>query len=93
MQLFSCAGNLSGVGAGTGFVRRDRQISANLIAYLNMRLFRSQKNATSCSMPYRYQFWGEVLLSVGLAIGSLFLASIPPFDHLGGISLALQPGS
>jgi hypothetical protein len=44
-------------------------------------------------MPYRYQFWGEVLLSVGLAIGSLFLASIPPFDHLGGISLALQPGS
>ena len=39
-----------------------------------------------------HQFWGEVLLSVGLAIGSSFLATIPPFDHLGGISLALIIG-
>jgi uncharacterized integral membrane protein (TIGR00698 family) len=39
-----------------------------------------------------HQFWGEVLLSIGLAIGSAFLATIPPFDHLGGISLALIIG-
>ncbi|MBV8102170.1 MAG: putative sulfate exporter family transporter [Verrucomicrobia bacterium] len=39
-----------------------------------------------------YQFWGEVVLSIGLAIGSAFLATISPFDHLGGISLALILG-
>jgi uncharacterized integral membrane protein (TIGR00698 family) len=39
-----------------------------------------------------HQFWGEVLLSIGLAIGSSFLATITPFDHLGGISLALILG-
>jgi len=39
-----------------------------------------------------HQFWGEVLLSIGLAIGSAFLATISPFDHLGGISLALIIG-
>jgi len=39
-----------------------------------------------------YQFWGEVLLSIGLAIGSAFLATFSPFDHLGGISLALILG-
>jgi uncharacterized integral membrane protein (TIGR00698 family) len=39
-----------------------------------------------------HQFWGEVLLSIGLAIGSAFLARISPFDHLGGISLALIIG-
>jgi len=39
-----------------------------------------------------HQFWGEVLLSIGLAIGSAFLATISPFDHLGGISLALILG-
>jgi len=39
-----------------------------------------------------YQFWGEVLLAIGLAIGSAFLATISPFDHLGGISLALIVG-
>jgi uncharacterized integral membrane protein (TIGR00698 family) len=38
------------------------------------------------------QFWGEVLLSIGLALGSAFLATISPFDHLGGISLALILG-
>jgi len=38
------------------------------------------------------QFWGEVILSIGLAIGSAFLATISPFDHLGGISLALILG-
>jgi uncharacterized integral membrane protein (TIGR00698 family) len=38
------------------------------------------------------QFWGEVLLAIGLAIGSAFLATISPFDHLGGISLALIVG-
>jgi uncharacterized integral membrane protein (TIGR00698 family) len=43
-------------------------------------------------MQQRYQFWGEVLLSVGLAMGSSFLALIPPFDHFGGISLALIIG-
>jgi len=43
-------------------------------------------------MQQRYQFWGEVLLSVGLAMGSSFLALIPPFDHFGGISLALIVG-
>jgi uncharacterized membrane protein YadS len=43
-------------------------------------------------MQRRYQFWGEVLLSVGLAMGSSFLALIPPFDHFGGISLALILG-
>ena len=37
-------------------------------------------------------FWGEVLLSAGLAVISLFLAMVPPFDHLGGISLALIVG-
>jgi uncharacterized integral membrane protein (TIGR00698 family) len=39
-----------------------------------------------------HQFWGEVLLCVGLAIGSASLASVTPFDHLGGISLALIIG-
>jgi uncharacterized membrane protein YadS len=39
-----------------------------------------------------HQFWVEVLLSIGLAIGSSFLATISPFDHLGGISLALIIG-
>jgi uncharacterized integral membrane protein (TIGR00698 family) len=39
-----------------------------------------------------HQFWGEVLLCIGLAIGSSFLATISPFDHLGGISLALIVG-
>jgi uncharacterized integral membrane protein (TIGR00698 family) len=39
-----------------------------------------------------YQFWGEVLLAGGLAILSVFLAAIPPFDHLDGISLALIIG-
>jgi hypothetical protein len=39
-----------------------------------------------------HQFWGEVLLAIGLAIGSPFLATISPFDHLGGISLALIVG-
>jgi uncharacterized membrane protein YadS len=43
-------------------------------------------------MQRRYQFWGEVLLSVSLAVGSWFLALIPPFDHFGGISLALIVG-
>src|SRR5260370_25446326 len=43
-------------------------------------------------MQRRYQFWGEVLLSVSLAVGSSFLALIPPFDHFGGISLALIVG-
>ena len=43
-------------------------------------------------MQWRYQFWGEVLLSVGLAIISSILAAIPPFDHFGGISLALIAG-
>jgi uncharacterized integral membrane protein (TIGR00698 family) len=38
------------------------------------------------------QFWGEVLFSIGLAIGSSYLATISPFDHLGGISLALILG-
>jgi uncharacterized integral membrane protein (TIGR00698 family) len=39
-----------------------------------------------------YQFWGEVLLAVGLALGSSILATVSPFDHLGGISLALIIG-
>ena len=39
-----------------------------------------------------HQFWNEVLLSIGLAIGSSFLATVSPFDHLGGISLALIIG-
>ena len=39
-----------------------------------------------------HQFWGEVLLCVGLAVGSAFLATISPFDHLGGISVALIVG-
>lgn len=39
-----------------------------------------------------HQFLGEVLLSIGLAIGSAFLATVSPFDHLGGISLALIVG-
>ncbi len=43
-------------------------------------------------MQWRYQFWGEVLLCVGLAVGSSLLALVPPFDHLGGISLALIVG-
>ena len=44
-------------------------------------------------MQFRsHQFWGEVLLAVGLAVGSSFLATISPFDHLGGISLALIVG-
>jgi uncharacterized membrane protein YadS len=38
------------------------------------------------------KFWGEVFLSIGLAVGSSFLATISPFDHLGGISLALIIG-
>jgi uncharacterized integral membrane protein (TIGR00698 family) len=39
-----------------------------------------------------HQFWGEVLLCVGLAVASAFLATISPFDHLGSISLALIVG-
>ena len=39
-----------------------------------------------------HQFWSEVLLCIGLAIGSSVLATISPFDHLGGISLALIVG-
>jgi len=39
-----------------------------------------------------YQFLGEVLLAIGLALGSSILATVPPFDHLGGISLALIIG-
>jgi uncharacterized integral membrane protein (TIGR00698 family) len=45
-----------------------------------------------CMQWRSQQFWGEVLLSIGLAIGSAFLATISPFDHLGGISLALIVG-
>ena len=39
-----------------------------------------------------YQFLGEVLLAIGLALGSSILATVSPFDHLGGISLALIIG-
>src|SRR5260221_420612 len=38
------------------------------------------------------QFWREVLLAVFLAIMSAFVAMSPPFDHFGGISLALIAG-
>ena len=38
------------------------------------------------------QFWREVLLALFLAIISAFAAAVPPFDHFGGISLALIAG-
>ena len=40
----------------------------------------------------KFAFWQEVLLSVLLAVGTACLASVPPFDHLGAISLALIAG-
>ena len=44
-------------------------------------------------MQYRnLQFWREVFLAGLLAIFAGFLATFPPFDHLGGISLALIAG-
>ncbi len=39
-----------------------------------------------------FQFWREVLIAVFLAIISAFVAAVPPFDHFGGISLALIGG-
>src|SRR6266404_906467 len=38
------------------------------------------------------QFWREVLLALFLAIISAFATAVPPFDHFGGISLALIAG-
>jgi uncharacterized integral membrane protein (TIGR00698 family) len=40
----------------------------------------------------KFAFWQEVLLSVLLAVGTAWLAGVPPFDHLGAISLALIAG-
>ena len=39
-----------------------------------------------------FQFWREVLISVFLAIITAFVAAVPPYDHFGGISLALIAG-
>ena len=38
------------------------------------------------------QFWREVLVAALLAFVSSFVATFPPFDHFGGISLALIAG-
>jgi uncharacterized integral membrane protein (TIGR00698 family) len=38
------------------------------------------------------RFWREVLISAFLAVICAFIAAIPPFDHFGGISLALIAG-
>jgi uncharacterized integral membrane protein (TIGR00698 family) len=38
------------------------------------------------------RFWREVLISAFLAVLSVFIAAVPPFDHFGGISLALIAG-
>ena len=44
-------------------------------------------------MQYRdLGFWREIFISGLLAILAGFLASFPPFDHFGGISLALVAG-
>lgn len=44
-------------------------------------------------MPIRdFQFWREVLIAAFLALTSGFVATVPPFDHFGGISLALITG-
>jgi uncharacterized integral membrane protein (TIGR00698 family) len=44
-------------------------------------------------MQYRdLEFWREILISGLLAICAGFLANFPPFDHFGGISLALIAG-
>lgn len=44
-------------------------------------------------MQYRdFDFWREVLLAGLLALFAGFLANFPPFDHFGGISLALIAG-
>lgn len=44
-------------------------------------------------MQYRdFEFWWEILLSALLAIFAAFLANFAPFDHFGGISLALIAG-
>jgi uncharacterized integral membrane protein (TIGR00698 family) len=39
-----------------------------------------------------FNFWREVLISAFLALISAFVATVPPFDHFGGISLALIVG-
>jgi uncharacterized membrane protein YadS len=38
------------------------------------------------------KFWRELLISAFLAVVSAFIATVPPFDHFGGISLALIAG-
>ena len=38
------------------------------------------------------KFWREVLIAALLAVISGFVAAVPPFDHFGGISLALIAG-
>src|SRR6516164_9817010 len=44
-------------------------------------------------MQYRnLGFWREIFISGVLAILAGFLGSFPPFDHFGGISLALVAG-
>jgi uncharacterized integral membrane protein (TIGR00698 family) len=42
--------------------------------------------------PPELKFCREVLISACLAIASAFIAAVPPFDHFGGISLALIAG-
>jgi uncharacterized integral membrane protein (TIGR00698 family) len=42
--------------------------------------------------PPDLKFWREVLISAFLAVLSAFIAAVPPFDHFGGISLALITG-
>lgn len=39
-----------------------------------------------------WNFWREVLVSAFLAVISAFVATVPPFDHFGAISLALMAG-
>jgi uncharacterized membrane protein YadS len=38
------------------------------------------------------KFWRGVLVAAFLAVISAFVATVPPFDHFGGVSLALIAG-
>src|SRR5258706_15237852 len=68
-------------------------ISATLIAYPVKLIIRvSAVRLPSFMQLPNLQFWREVLLALFLAIISAFAAAVPPFDHFGGISLALIAG-
>src|SRR5260221_1180102 len=79
-------------GARSGLAVCDMSISAilSLSSQLIIQVF--AVGLPSFMQLPNLQFWREVLLAVFLAIISAFVAMFPPFDHFGGISLALIAG-